>query len=78
MTTRDTIETYYASVNKGDWETWLTLGLTLLVCAVAVSAALFLITPWSNWAVSPSLPGVWPCKPSRLQDRPSAEVSGTE
>jgi len=25
MTTRETIETYYASVNRGDWETWLTL-----------------------------------------------------
>lgn len=25
MTTRETIETYYASVNRGDWDTWLTL-----------------------------------------------------
>ena len=25
MTTRETIETYYPSVNRGDWETWLTL-----------------------------------------------------
>ena len=25
MTTRETIEAYYASVNRGDWETWLTL-----------------------------------------------------
>lgn len=25
MTTRETIETYYESVNRGDWDTWLTL-----------------------------------------------------
>jgi choline dehydrogenase len=25
MTTRETIETYYSSVNRGDWDTWLTL-----------------------------------------------------
>jgi choline dehydrogenase len=25
MTTRETIETYYAAVNRGDWDTWLTL-----------------------------------------------------
>lgn len=25
MDTRETIETYYASVNRGDWDTWLSL-----------------------------------------------------
>jgi ketosteroid isomerase-like protein len=25
MNTRDVIETYYDSVNRGDWDTWLTL-----------------------------------------------------
>lgn len=25
MTTREIIETYYSSVNQGDWNTWLTL-----------------------------------------------------
>lgn len=25
MTTREIIDTYYASVNQGDWDTWLTL-----------------------------------------------------
>jgi choline dehydrogenase len=25
MTTRETIDSYYASVNRGDWDTWLTL-----------------------------------------------------
>jgi ketosteroid isomerase-like protein len=25
MNTRDTIDTYYDSVNRGDWDTWLTL-----------------------------------------------------
>jgi ketosteroid isomerase-like protein len=25
MNTRDAIETYYDSVNRGDWDTWLTL-----------------------------------------------------
>ncbi|MFA5262397.1 MAG: nuclear transport factor 2 family protein [Opitutaceae bacterium] len=25
MTTREIIDTYYSSVNRGDWDTWLTL-----------------------------------------------------
>ncbi len=25
MTTREIIDTYYAAVNRGDWDTWLTL-----------------------------------------------------